>query len=53
MGNLLNVFDFNVIDKQGILTTIWIVYQGARIITIEYTRGKSGLTNRVNLQEAA
>jgi hypothetical protein len=40
-------------DRAGLFTTVWAVYYKDRIINVEFTRGRSGLTDRVEMPVAA
>lgn len=52
MKGLPEVFDILVQDRNGLWTSVWMVYLNNAIISVEYTRGKSGLTARVDLTQA-
>ncbi len=51
MDNSIKVYDVFVIARDGMGTWVWMVYQGKNVITVEYTRGRSGLTARFDLTE--
>ena len=53
MDNLLVVRVENFIDRAGKWSTVWAVYFQYRVISVEFTRGNSALTDRVELKEAA
>lgn len=53
MDNVLVVRVENFIDRAGKWSTVWAVYFGDRVMTVEFTRGNSALTDRVEFKEAA
>lgn len=50
---MLRVMEYQVIDREGTWTSIWAVYQKERVVTVEFTRHQSGLTDRIDLLEKA
>lgn len=47
----LKVIDTQVVDRKGTWTSVWIIYYGARVIAIEFTRGNTCLTERVEFDD--
>ncbi len=52
-SSILVINDIHFIDRKGIFTSAWTVFFNDRIVTVEFTKGNSGLTERVDLKEAA
>jgi hypothetical protein len=53
MENLLVIRVEMFQDRKGYRTTIWAVYYKDRVINVEFTRGNTPMTERVELQEVA
>lgn len=53
MDNTLVVRVEYFIDRQGNWTTVWAVYFRDRVLNVEFTKGKTPMTDRVELQEVA
>ncbi len=51
MNTLINVYDEFVNDREGLGTWIWKVYQDNAVVSVEFTKGKSGLTERVEFAQ--
>lgn len=46
---LLQVYDVIVQNRQGDWMSVWTVYQGPHVITVEFTKDSHGFTDRVTL----
>ncbi len=53
MENLLVVRVEEFVDRKGDHSMVWAVYFRDRVINVEYTRGNTPMTERVELQEVA
>jgi hypothetical protein len=47
MDNFMNVRVEMFLDRKNVWTTVWAVYHLGRVFTLEFTSGKTCLTDRV------
>lgn len=51
MTNQVIVEEVRFQDRKGLWTSVWAVYFQDRLITVEFTRGQTGLTERVEFDD--
>ncbi len=47
MNTVIKVYDEYIKDRNGIGTWVWTIYQDNVVVSVEFSRGMSGLTARV------